>query len=322
MAARASFVLAFWNPEERRLRAPWRIVLQLALLAAIALPPVAGVGEGLSAAHRHGWFLAAADELLLDKVINLVCGPLFTVLVLASIFLATRHIDRRPFGTLGGPDGRSWWAELAFGLGVGALLQALVFASAWAAGWITVEATMRTESPALPLSLGLLYSIVKALCVGTYEEFLSRGYQLVNLTEGLTGVAGLGRGRAAVAAACVTAGIFAVLHAFNDNASAFSTAGLFVNGLLLATAPVLTGRLGIAIGIHIGWNTFEGSVFGFPVSGDEESASLLAIRRHGHELWTGGAFGPEAGLLGIAATLFGILIVVAWIRGSGRERRV
>jgi hypothetical protein len=36
MATHSPLALAFWNPEESRIRAPWRLVLQLALLGAIA----------------------------------------------------------------------------------------------------------------------------------------------------------------------------------------------------------------------------------------------------------------------------------------------
>ena len=316
MAIPLSVVTAFWNPVERRLRAPWRLVVQIALLGVIAVPPVFVLGAGLTAAHRRGWFLPGANELVVDKVTNLVCGPLFTVLVLASIALAARWLDRRPFRCFGGPDSSRWWGELAFGLGLGAVLQLLVFAAAWRGGWIAIAGTLHTVEPTLPLSLGLGYSLVKALCVGTYEEFLSRGYQLVNLTEGLSGVAGFGHRRAGCAAAALSAGIFALLHAFNDNASLLSITGLFVNGLLLAAGPVLTGRLASAIGIHIGWNLVQGSVLGFPVSGDEESAALLALHRLGGDLWTGGSFGPEAGLLGIASMVLGIGIVVVRFHGG------
>lgn len=318
MATHSAFVRSFWNGKERRLRAPWRLAAQLLLLGVIALPPVVGLGAALTAAHRHGHFLVGANALCLDKAINLICGPLFTALVLLSILLAVRWLDRRPFRALGGPGGPSWWSEAAIGLGLGSFLQAAVFAIAWVAGWIEVDGYLRTVSPDLPLSLGLAYSLVKAICVGTYEEFLSRGYQLVNLTEAFAGIGG--RARGALAAAILTSGLFALLHVFNDNASVLSTTGLFTNGLLLATGPVLTGRLGIAIGIHVGWNLVQGSVFGFPVSGDEESAALIAIHRDGGDLWTGGAFGPEGGLLGIAASLLGIaLVALVSSRIAGRR---
>jgi len=83
-----------------------------------------------------------------------------------------------------------------------------------------------------------------------------------------------------------------------------------VNGLLFAAAVLATGRLSTAIGLHISWNFFEGVVFGFPVSGDKEGASLIGIHQLGPPIVTGGAFGPEAGVIGIAASLLGIVALL------------
>ena len=94
-------------------------------------------------------------------------------------------------------------------------------------------------------------------------------------------------------------------------------ANLMVAGLFLGLGLVLTGRLGLPIGLHISWNFFQGNVFGFPVSGnDYAAATFLAIRQGGPDLWTGGAFGPEAGLIGIGAILLGCGLTVLWVRFS------
>jgi len=292
----------------------------MALLAGLALLPVVGIGELLTFAHQQGAFLPGADDLIVDKIINLIVGPLFTVLLLASIWLAARWFDRRPFARFGGPDGGRWWVDFAFGLGVGAFLQAVLFTIESRAGWIEIESTHWAISPQLPFAFGIGFSVVKALCVGTAEEFLSRGYQLVNLTEGLTGRGGLDRKRAGLVAALVTSAVFGLLHITNENSTWRSTTGLVANGMLLATGPLLTGKLAIPIGLHMGWNFMQGSVLGFPVSGDKESASWLAIRQGGPELWTGGDFGPEGGLLSVVVTLVGIVLVAGWVRLWRRGR--
>ncbi|MBZ5640805.1 MAG: CPBP family intramembrane metalloprotease [Acidobacteriia bacterium] len=114
--------------------------------------------------------------------------------------------------------------------------------------------------------------------------------------------------------------IFASLHAFNDNASILSAVGIFVIGVFLAAAVLVTGRLSTAIGVHMAWNFVQGAVFGFPVSGDKEGASLIGIRQGGPSFLTGGAFGPEAGLAGIVASLAGIGALVAWRRWRRQAR--
>lgn len=151
-------------------------------------------------------------------------------------------------------------------------------------GWAVVS-----KGNIVPFAMS--FTIVKVLCVGVYEEVVARGYLLRNI-----GVIG-------------SSLVFAALHAFNDNASVVSTVGLFVNGLLFAAAVLATGRLSASIGLHIAWNLCEGLVFGFPVSGDKEAASLMAIVQRGPGIVTGGAFGPEAGLIGVVASLIGIAVL-------------
>jgi membrane protease YdiL (CAAX protease family) len=186
----------------------------------------------------------------------------------------------------------------------------LIFAVEKTAGWLTVTGTVVTNTAGVSLGLGFGFSLVKVLCVGTYEEFLSRGYHLRNLTDGL-GLPGALVGSSA---------IFALLHLTNENSSVVSTLGLFINALFFASAVIATGRLTTAIGAHIGWNLCEGAVLGLPVSGDKEPASLIGLQQGGPALWTGGPFGPEAGLLGILASILGIGLMAAWAMRRRREK--
>jgi uncharacterized protein len=104
------------------------------------------------------------------------------------------------------------------------------------------------------------------------------------------------------------------MHIFNPNSTLVSTFNLFLAGLLLGFGYILTRQLALPIGLHITWNFFQGNVFGFPVSGQMAGPTFIAIEQGGPDLMTGGAFGPEAGLLGILVMVLGIILIYAWVK--------
>jgi hypothetical protein len=299
----------FWNPAEQRLRTLWRLLLQAAVMAGLGAVPILLVAEPLTALHRRGLFLSSLGHDDYDRVVNMIVGPLLASAVIGSVGIAGKWLDRRPWSAFRARLDLTGWTGLGLGFGVSAMAMGLVFAAERAAGWVSVTGVAVANTAGVSLILAFGFSVVKVLCVGTYEEFLSRGYHLRNLTDGLGLPAGL----------LASSAIFALLHLTNENASAISTLGLFINALFFASAVLATGRLTTAIGAHIGWNLCEGAVLGFPVSGDKEPASLIGLHQAGPTIWTGGAFGPEAGLLGVIASTLGIGLMLAW---AVRRRRM
>jgi membrane protease YdiL (CAAX protease family) len=306
----------FWNPRERRVRLLVRLVGQLVIfgLVLVGLIIPAGLAMGLrtgEAADSLGGLAAETPELL-------VLGGLATlVATLASLWAAGRLLDRRPMAGFGFNLSRGWWRDLAFGLALGAALMTGIFLVELAAGWVTVRGVLQTAQPGRSFLGAIAMPVVLFLCVGIYEEALARGYLLRNLSEGLN-FRFVGRRGAILLAWVISSIVFGALHAGNPNAGLVSTANLVVAGLLLGLGTVLTGELALPIGLHITWNLFQGNVYGFPVSGgDFTQATVIAIAQGGPDWLTGGAFGPEAGVLGLAATLVGMVLIVAWVRRRG-----
>jgi uncharacterized protein len=307
-------VRLFWNRDERRPRTLWRLL-------------------GLAFLFVAGTLLLS---LLLGALLFLVApappgavGPFIAVISLASLiailvsaWLAARFLDRRPFADYGLRLDRAWWLDLLFGLALGALLMTGIFLLEWGLGWIAITGSFRTADPARTFGGAILTPLVTFLCVGIYEELLTRGYLLRNLAEGLNAPR-VGARAALLIAWLLSSAVFGLLHATNPNATLVSTINLVLAGLFLGLGYVLTGELGIPIGLHITWNFFQGNVFGFPVSGlPTQGATFIAIEQRGPELWTGGAFGPEAGLIGLGAMLLGSLLTVLWARLSRGEARL
>jgi hypothetical protein len=244
-----------------------------------------------------------------------IVRPLLILLAFAgSIWLAGRFLDRRRFVDFGLHIDRGWWLDLGFGLALGALLMGLVFLVEWGAGWISIESVLRAPGPDFSFAGAILIELLAFVGVGIQEELFSRGYQLKNLSEGLHALRGVGPRAAIVLATVVSSVIFGLLHAANPNATLISTLNIMLAGVMLSLGAILTGELAIPIGLHITWNFFQGNVFGFPVSGTISPVSFIAIEQRGQTLVTGGAFGPEAGLIGIAAIALGCVLTALWLR--------
>ena len=163
----------FWNAKEQRLRTLWRLLLQAALMAALAAMPILIVAEALTALHRRGLFLASLGPDDYDRVVNMIVGPLLAAAVIGSVAIAGRWLDHRPWAEFRARLDAAGWAGLGIGFVVSALVMALIFAVEMLAGWVIVTGTAVANAPVLSLGLGFGYSLVKALCVGVYEEFLS-----------------------------------------------------------------------------------------------------------------------------------------------------
>jgi membrane protease YdiL (CAAX protease family) len=285
-----------WNFDEQRLRSFLRIlvaVLLTALLTFLFGAPFFIVSGGITAPH-------------IEKA-------LLYIAALAAIWLATRFIDKRPFSDTGIYIKKEWWLDLGFGLLLGALLMTIIFLVELSAGWITVSDTFFTAASGQPFIVSILSPILLLLLVGIVEELAFRGYLLLNMAEGLN-FRFIKPRTALIVAWLVSSAIFGILHAVLPNATLTSTVNIVLAGIWLGLGYVLTGSLAIPIGIHITWNFFQGYVFGFPVSGGRDFlTTFIAIEQSGPDVWTGGDFGPEAGLIWLLAMALGILLVVAWV---------
>ncbi|MGA9533426.1 MAG: type II CAAX endopeptidase family protein [Anaerolineales bacterium] len=284
----------FLSPDERRLRSGWRVGLHAILTLLLvflfsALLSLIILALGLQDLSLG---LTAADYQ----------SPLLVLAPLAGIGLATwiarRWLDHRSFISLGFRTDQHLWRDLLFGILMPALLFALIFAFELAMGWLTFEGTALTSASLGRGIIQTLGGLAVFIVVGIQEELLSRGYQLQNLVDGLGLPLGL----------FVTSAIFALLHAANPGASLLSTAGILAAGYFLAYGWIRTGNLWLPIGLHIGWNFFQGTIFGFPVSGTG-GFHLLQHSVNGPTVVTGGAFGPEAGLTGLAAMGLGAWLI-------------
>lgn len=310
----------FVDSVRRRPRAFWRLLVQFSLYFFLSLVMVTLVRVPFLLFGGSGEPSSSPAFIYVATSVGSLFAAVLTLLVTA------RFLDRRRFSDYGFHLNGGWFADLGFGLLLGALLMCGIFLAQLSLGWVSVTGTFYSGFEGVPFFLGILPPAIVFLCVGVYEEANSRGYQMKNLSEGLN-FAPIGPRGAIIASWLITSVLFGLLHLGNPNSSLLSTANIALAGILLGIGYVLTGELAIPIGIHITWNFFQGSVFGFPVSGlTGLGGSFITLEQAGPEVWTGGEFGPEAGLLDPIAVVLGCLAIFLWVRWrrgeAGIEARI
>lgn len=237
----------------------------------------------------------AAAQPMLHKYIPRFFGAdntdigagVLAVVVLATYVIGSRLIERRIPAELAANRAVP---ELAAGLAIGFLLFAAVMAILFVArvyvpvGW---GSTTR-----------LLNGLFFAVLAGILEEILFRGL-LFRLSSKVVGTWG---------ALLFTAGLFGLAHLANKGATVSSSVAIALEaGLLLGAAYAATERLWLPIGLHVGWNFTEGSLFGMSVSGNSTTNGVLQGSLSGSRLMTGGAFGPEASIVAVIVCLVAAL---------------
>lgn len=290
--------IIFLSPDEPRLRAGWRLIIHTLLI--IILSILAGIvifiPIGLLKISFDSPLVVLANEVTM----------LFAIT--AATFLARHFLDRRSITSLGLKPGISMVTDILVGIVIPFFLMGLIFGIEIYLGWTKFDgfAWQMETAPALLGGLGMW--LVIFLIVGWQEELLSRGYHLQTIESGLN----------LFWAVLLSSSVFGALHIFNNGATWISTLGIILAGLFLALPYILTRQLWLSIGLHIGWNFFEGVVFGFPVSG-QDTFHLLRHTVSGPELWTGGVFGPEAGLIIIPTLLLGSMLIFVYTKSNFRK---
>ena len=237
--------------------------------------------------------------------------PGMAFLALGCTWLAAKALDKRPFPSYGFGLSPRWWLESALGIGLGAILMGLIFLLSLAAGWISLR-----SPPPPPISTGgLLRSAVQCISLAVMEGIVIRGYFFRNLAEGLA-FPRVGKKVAALTAWILSGIASGIYRAGQEGSTGFSVFTLCVFGLVLGLPLLLDGQLALSLGLQAGWNFFQGSVFGFSVSGITElgEGSLIDIVQGGAPWLSGSTYGPEAGLIGLAACLAGAAGIICLYR--------
>lgn len=210
--------------------------------------------------------------------LQLITGFLFSTLI---VFFWVKKREKRNISGLGFCR-EGFIKKYISGFIVGIILFSLVVIVLTVTGHINLVSGLNIKS-LLPLMIVLPGWIIQSAT----EEILVRGWLMnvlgakYNVTIGLI----------------FSSLLFALLHFFNPNVSLVAIFNLFITGIVFGLYVIKTKNLWGACGLHAAWNFFQGNIFGFEVSGMETGVgSLIKLKLVGSELFTGGSFGPEAGI--------------------------
>ena len=106
------------------------------------------------------------------------------------------------------------------------------------------------------------------------------------------------------------------MHLLNPEGTVMGAVFISIEaGLLLAAAYMVTRRLWLSIGFHMGWNYTQSGIFSGIVSGGDSDPGLFRNTIDGPVVLTGGSFGLESSLIAfLLCTTTGVVLLILAVR--------
>lgn len=132
------------------------------------------------------------------------------------------------------------------------------------------------------------------------QEIIFRGYPFRRLIDAI----------GPVAATCFMSLLFAITCAIEDGAGRLAVVIAFLSSILFSISWLRTHGLWMAWGMRFAWTASMGALFGLPVAGSLNHATLIQTNAIGRPWVTGEDYGPEASAVMILALIAGLILLV------------
>lgn len=189
----------------------------------------------------------------------------------------------RPWTLIGFTYDKKVFPEIGFGVILCGVAVSFIFFSEWGLNFFRIQALKAPENK-------FFYFLIFIFIASFIEEFINRGL----MVNGLKII--LKRNWLII---IVIAILFGLGHTANPNANAISVLSSSFGGVIYTVAFLGVKNIWFPWTLHFCWNTFQ-FLFGFPVSGMEVPQIVIQTDIK-DSILSGGLYGPEAGLIGIAA---------------------
>lgn len=195
--------------------------------------------------------------------------------------------------------------DITMGIIIGLVAMLGIFYTEKALGYLNIEGIKGINSTFLSITINIIFAAF-------FEEFIFRGMMLNGV------MAAYNKKYIAIA---LTAVLFGLAHSSNPHATLISVISNALGGVMYAIA-FLEGGIWLSFSLHFAWNFFQGPVLGFPVSGFNMGGMVSQTLYQGHELFNGGYYGPEGGIIGIMFRFAVIIMVIFYCNMKKNITRV
>jgi membrane protease YdiL (CAAX protease family) len=277
-----------WNATEDRLRAGWRVVIQVIL---VALP--------LTIISASGFY---SSTEAMDTRVAFTALPV----TLLSIFIMGRYVDKRKFSDFGLQlRERRWWKDYGFGFLAGLLSATSYVFLLTLLGWAELSLVRIHGAESGSFVTALLLALLTYAAVGVFEE-LMRAYQIRNITEGL-GRTKLRLVGATAIAVSVAGGWSMVAHVASGDL--IFLIWIFITSVIYGLFFPWTKRVALAMAAHFAWDFTLSSIFILGAQGGQEAALFVVTLRDVPDLSIN-----ILPIVGIVPKILLLILVSGWIR--------
>ena len=291
----------FLNVREKRLKAGWRILLFL--LVFISLSSLIFIVRPLLGDIKKRAFI---------EDYSLIIISILALSATIAVWISRKWFDKKSVVSLGLLWNKQAIKDLLFGFLLSFGMAALFYLVLYTLGFLDLkdinfngivpgESVNFVKFMSVVTLGSLSLMLLETVLVGYWEELVFRGYIFQNMIQGLGFVT-------AIVISCI---LYGLIHASNPNATWLSTAIIVGFGYLRIYGYLSTKMLWLSMGMHIGWNFFQGPIFGFAASGHKKATLLSHTLTSDKDYLTGGAFGPEGSIL-IIPILIAALLLMKW----------
>ena len=221
-----------------------------------------------------------------------------SLILIFGLYLNSKYLDKRGFSEYGLIFKKKTFTYLLIGVLIGFFSVILMVLIGKATGLLSVSDFLSIPKP----TLVFLFAF-KMLLVSILEETFFRGYLFTNIFEGIKSKKTSYK-QAVLIALVISSLLFGLAHFSNNNASVISITLLTINGMVWCIPFILTKNLGNITQTQIG----------LTMSGNKALNSFYRIENTGPDLFTGGDYGPEAGILGLIGFAVMLLTTLAYLR--------